>query len=201
MAQVATPATVTFKRNAKDTQWYSANTADTGDFRLTCQGNIVTYVSSGITTPPGFIVVEYDVEFLYPELEALDAGTQYAPTIITTPGTAGTLKVTGGLFNNSTNGDVYLAKVAASPTNVSGLVTDVMATIGAGTDQFKLTAGDNLWLASWMDSGTLKTFAYKALEDARAGSFNSINIASGLAASVCVLARRIASRKLRGKAA
>jgi len=86
LGSVWAPLDVMFRRDPKDQDWYKASILGEDVREAVTQFLVyaVTDVTNLANSALGRLVIEYDIEFMYPELEVQDGGSQYQATQINT---------------------------------------------------------------------------------------------------------------------
>lgn len=156
-------AAITFKRDSQDLDWYKASIlgestrSAVSQFLVACVSDIS---ASGVTF--GRLVIEYDLEFMYPELEYSDGGWQYvgpsgAPHLYIGAGAAGADATVVDTGNSGLLGGPRVIEWCPA-SSLSGLVT-------LNSDTYTIAAGARLFLS--YVGGVFKIFA--TFEGAKAG--------------------------------
>ena len=187
---VGLPSGFAYKRAAKDQAWFRCTLGESTDYPAVSQGQIVTYTSSGTLTA-GILLIEYDLEFMYPQLERGDGGLQFTiSSPVFTPVTTGSsVSVVGGLSGSTAAaGDVYLCRVYLDPSVAVGV------SLGSSTVSSSVKAGQLLWAATYATgASTVTTFFYRSIADALSGSGNPMTLQSGTNVQINLMARKLFS--------
>nr|WRQ65371.1 structural protein [Tolivirales sp.] len=178
--------TADYIRPSVETRWWHCSMEES-DRRQTTQ-MMAFAVTNAAVDEIGFLTVTYDIEFMYPELEASIGQENFSQeSVLTSNPAIGALgQLTGG-FSNTANVRL-IETINAAGTDLGGLRT--------GGSDFTLAPGQSLF---WSFLEGVGFVAFRTIEAARIGTSPVLSIA-GLAANVLLnrFSTRVISRSFIG---
>lgn len=155
MGPVWQPNKMLFSRNTADTKWYSASMLGHSQRSDVTQFLIYALSEGTINGIIGRIILEYDIEFIYPELEFVDGGSQF------TDG--------GALINATSNaGEPLLFDSGSNPTLFAGRKViewrpnfSIVTNLVMNTDPVEIVRG-GLYYVAWANSVWSIYLSYEA---------------------------------------
>lgn len=196
MGPVWAPLSVTFRRDPADTKLYYASSSGAESVRDVTQAKVMLW-SDWADVNIGYVFVEYEIDFFYPELEIGNAfyATQYThvPITVDMAGSVGspiTLTATPGFMSIDNN---LLYEIVLATTEATGGFANLLAgTLGFASSPWR--AGKILYGAV-MNS---KLYLYNSIQQAIGASADNA-IVNGATTAITGVASYMWARAVRAR--